>query len=142
MINLIPLCTAVVEVGTSWDVGAGPAGSRSVAEIRSAVFQGERFNASMAGVAAADWMLANGPVAVIDVRMTLKTDDGALIFMQYGGRLDREKRENGLHAYSTPVFETGDERYAWLNGIQAVGKGRILPGPDGVRIEYEFYELR
>ncbi len=39
--------------------------------------------------------------------------------------------------YTTPVFETGDERYRWLNGIQAVAKG--------VRVDkiltYEIYKI-
>ena len=40
-------------------------------------------------------------------------------------------------------FETGDERYAWLNGIQAVGKGRLTPAADGSAvIDYEFCEVR
>ncbi len=40
--------------------------------------------------------------------------------------------------YSAPLFETGDERYAWLNRIQAVVKGVI----SGTRVTYDIYELR
>lgn len=141
MIELIPLCTAVVDVAPPLGVGAGPAGNRSIGEIRSVQLEGERMKASLAG-AAADWMAVNGTIGAIDVRMTLRTDDGALIYVQYGGRLDLANRANGLHAYVAPVFETGDERYAWLNAIQAVGKGKLIPGADGTRIEYEFYEVR
>lgn len=36
-----------------------------------------------------------------------------------------------------PLFETGDERYAWLNRVVAVGKGRTEDG--GVR--YEIFEV-
>ena len=39
----------------------------------------------------------------------------------------------------TPLFHTGDERYAWLNRIQAVAKGTFTP--EGTLI-YEMYELR
>jgi hypothetical protein len=35
------------------------------------------------------------------------------------------------------VFETGDERYLWLNGIQAVAKGVR----DGATLTYEMYQL-
>jgi hypothetical protein len=38
----------------------------------------------------------------------------------------------------TPRFETGDVRYAWLNRIQAVGKGNL----EGSRLTYDWYELR
>jgi len=37
--------------------------------------------------------------------------------------------------YITPLFETSDERYAWLNKIQAVGKGTV----EG---DSRIYELR
>lgn len=35
------------------------------------------------------------------------------------------------------MFETGDERYAWLNDIQAVGVGKTVPGGG----EYDVYQL-
>jgi hypothetical protein len=37
-----------------------------------------------------------------------------------------------------PTFETDDERYAWLNGVQAIGQGRS----DGDDIVYEMFEVR
>lgn len=98
--------------------------------------------ASLAGVAAADWMVLNGAVGIIDVRMTLRTDDDALIFVRYGGRLNLANRAGGLFAHVAPVFETGDERYAWLNAVQAIGKGQLVTGTDGTRITYEFCEVR
>ncbi|MBV1686143.1 DUF3237 domain-containing protein [Novosphingobium sp. G106] len=142
MIELIPLCTAIIDVAPPLAVGAGPAGVRSISDIRSVRVEGDRMRASLAGAAAADWMVLNGVVGIIDVRMTLRTDDDALIFVQYGGRLDLANRADGLFAHVAPVFETGDERYAWLNAIQAIGKGRLVTGPDGTRIEYEFCEVR
>ncbi|MEJ5975828.1 DUF3237 domain-containing protein [Novosphingobium sp. PS1R-30] len=138
MIELIPLATAVVDVAPPHGVGGG----RSIGDIRAVSLEGERVTASLAGAAAADWMSIAGTVAAIDVRMTLRTHDDALIYVTYGGRLDLADRANGLHARVAPVFETGDERYAWLNAVQAVGKGKLIPGPDGTRIEYEFYEIR
>lgn len=141
MLNLKPLFKVVVEVAPNMAVGSTPWGVRSIGEIRSAAVEGERLQASLAGAAAADWMLVGGGVGQIDVRMTLKTDDGALILMTYGGRLDLANREDGLKAYVAPVFETGDERYAWLNRIQAVGRGLLTPGAESTRIDYEVYEL-
>ncbi len=38
-----------------------------------------------------------------------------------------------------PRFETGDERYAWLNWIQAVGKGTVN---EDLSVDYEWYEVR
>ena len=41
-------------------------------------------------------------------------------------------------AYIAPRFETGDERYAWLNGVQAVGKGEL----DGHHLVHDVHEVR
>jgi hypothetical protein len=62
--------------------------------------------------------------------------------MQYGGRFNLASPPEQRFAHVAPTFETGDERYAWINGIQAVGKGLLVAGPDGARLEYEFYEMR
>jgi hypothetical protein len=41
-----------------------------------------------------------------------------------------------------PVFETGHEGYAWLNAVQAVGRGVITVKDGAARIDYEFFEIR
>jgi hypothetical protein len=142
MIELIPLFKATLGVSHALSIGDGPAGTRLIGEIGSAVVEGDRLRAALAGAAAADWMVRAGSIAVVDVRLTLKTHDDALIYMTYGGRLDLASPPGELFAYVAPTFETGDQRYAWLNRIQAVGKGLFTPAPDGGRLEYEFYELR
>ena len=96
----------------------------------------------LAGPAAADWKVRSGSIGAIDVRMTMRTGDGALIDVQYGGRLDLSNPAAGIVAYVAPVFETGDERYAWLNAIQAVGKGKLTVKDGAARIDYEFFEIR
>ena len=71
---------------------------------------------------------------LLDVRQLVETDDGALIYVTYMGRCDRER---GTYTVA-PTFETSDERYAWLNAIQAVGQGRS----EGDQIVYEMFEVR
>ncbi|MGH3672027.1 MAG: DUF3237 family protein [Pseudonocardiaceae bacterium] len=39
--------------------------------------------------------------------------------------------------YASPRFETGDERYAWINKIQAIAKGVVSGGV----LRYELYEM-
>lgn len=141
MLDLKPLCTATVDVAAPIAVGKTPAGVRSIGEIRAATVTGEKISATLAGVAAADWILVTGRVGNIDVRMTLKTQDGALIYVSYTGKL-LLAREGGPLAIVTPTFETGDERYAWLNDIQAIGRGTLAPGSDGGSVlNYAFYEV-
>jgi Protein of unknown function (DUF3237) len=142
MIELIQLCTVAIDLAPSMAIGTGPAGDRSVGEIRAVAMVGERLNATLTGAAAADWLVRTGAVGVIDARMTLKTFDDALIYLQYGGRLDLSDMKAGITAYVAPVFETGDERYAWLNRVQAVGKGKLSISASGAELHYEFYEVR
>jgi Protein of unknown function (DUF3237) len=105
-------------------------------------FEGKRLNASLAGHAAADWLTtsATSAVATPDVRMTLKTDDGALVFMHYQGRADFSAGPAGAIYYTAPKFDVGDPRYRWLAAIQAVGKARL--SADLRTLVHEIYEVR
>ena len=140
-IDLVPLCTLRLQLKPPIQVNAGPAGTRLIVELVSAQVKGDRLRGEMLGAAAADWMII-GPegTGMVDVRATLQTDDGAIIFVQYNGRMDTSQ---GLRfpmtAYVAPVFETGDERYAWLNRIQAIGKGILY---EDLSLNYEWYEVR
>jgi len=74
---------------------------------------GPRLNARMTGSAAADWgTRAPDGTVQLDVRATLETDDGALIFVQYNGRVDFSDPTTPGPVYTTPRFETDDDRYA------------------------------
>ena len=136
-LELVPLTTATITLAEPMPIGDGPAGLRLIIEVASAEFSGDRLRGSMKGSAAADWLTINGTVGTLDVRATMETHDGALIFMQYGGRTDVTNGPGGAPLYVTPTFETADERYTWLNSIQAVGKGQL----DGPNLTYEWYEL-
>lgn len=140
-IELVPLCTIRAQLKPLIDVGAGPAGTRMIVEVASAEFKGDRLAGELLGTGAADWLVLSADgTATVDVRLTLRTDDGATVFVQYNGRLDVSK---GLRfpitAYVAPRFETGDERYAWLNRIQAIGKGTLN---EDLSLDYEWYEAR
>jgi hypothetical protein len=96
-----------------------------VFEIAGVQVEGDRLNGEKLGAAAADWVTV-GPegTGTLDIRETIRTDDGATISVQYQGKLDRSKgMQFPMTAYVASRFETSDERYAWLNRIQAVGKG-------------------
>ena len=109
-----------------------------VAEVDTARVTGARISATLKGRAAADWVTVNGTIGVVDVRITLETDDGAIVYVAYGGRIDLTDGLGASPIYVAPTFETGDERYAWLNVVQAVGKGDL----QGSHLTYEMYEVR
>ena len=87
-------------------------------------------------------LMGDDGIGRLDVRATLETDDGALIYLQYFGigRSDPARsaatpgalEEYGDRYYMiTPRFETGDERYTWLNGFVCVAEGkRTFEGVD------------
>ncbi len=67
-------------------------------------------------------------VLELDLRITLETEDGVLIYMTFEGI--RDDAAPGTPYFRTlPRFETAEPRYAFLNRLLAVGKGQI--GPDG-----------
>lgn len=137
MLDVIPLARAEVTVGNVFPIGATPRGQRTVGEIKAARFEGERLCARLVGSAAADWALARADgVVEVDVRMTIETYDGALIYLSYDGNLDPERGDQPI--LSIMRFETSDDRYAWLNRIRAVGKGAFTENS----VRYEIFELR
>ena len=140
-IELIPLCTATITLADPVLIPGSPAGTRVIAECTSWDVEGERLNGHMRGTAAADWMTVDAAmIGTIDARGLLETDDGALIYTWYHGRLDLSKGPGASPAYSAPLYETGDERYAWLNAVQAVAKGEL--SSDGKQLVYEICEVR
>ena len=56
---------------------------------RSAQGKGDRLAGELLGTAAADWaVLGSEGTGTLDIRWTLRTDDGAAILVQYHDRLD------------------------------------------------------
>jgi hypothetical protein len=134
-IELVPLGRMTIDLNEPMVLPNTPLGTFVVAELAGARFEGERLKADAKGSANADW-LTIGPdgTASIDVRVLLETDDGALIYLQYQGRLNLADQT----VIAAPLFQTGDERYAWLNAVQAVAKGKT----DGSELVYDFHEVR
>ena len=136
-VELVPLATMVAELAAPFMLPETPVGNRIIFEVVSGTVEGERIRAKMKGNAGADWLRV-GPdgTGTIDVRALVETDDGALVFIQYEGRVDSNSPSGPI--YIAPKLETGDDRYRWLNRVQAVGKGFF----DGATITYELYEVR
>jgi len=102
-----------------------------------------------------DWLRAMpGGSLRVDARMSIATDDGAQIHVQYGGVIaiapaDFARMAAGetltaieMHFITAPLFQTGDDRYAWLNRTQAVGKAVALKGGEGGYVRYELFAVR
>ena len=103
--------------------------------ISAGRWEGERLSGDIVAPGG-DWAIpsTDGLVMLLEVRQTLRTDDGALVYVTYHGRADRER---GTYTVA-PTFETDDQRYGWLNAVQAIGQGRS----EGDDIVYEMFEVR
>jgi hypothetical protein len=124
---------ATVDLDTVMSIQGGPNGNRNIFTVTSATLSGPNIEAAMpSGVAGADWSLGQGTgFGTLDVRLCLRTDDGADIYMTYTGI-----SEAGKTFRTSARFETADKRYAWLNSAFTVGIGNRVP-PDTV--EHVFY---
>jgi len=133
--------TLTVDFRGMTTIGETPAGLRRIAPVTGGTFTGDRLSGTVIG--GADWVInrADG-VMVIDVRLTLKTDDGALVYLTYQGRFLAEPEVMARFAkgavldpseYSLAVvarLESGDARYRWLNDAIVVGTGeQTASGP-------------
>ncbi len=130
--------TIKVQLGDMVEVGGGPKGTRIVVDVVSAEMDSDKIKASLATNDAADWLTvsADGSTGCLDVRLTLKTDDGQFVYVEYQGRADMGK---GLIA-TAPTFQTGSEKYAWLNSVQAVAAGNV--NLDTGELMYHLYEVK
>ncbi|MEM9738727.1 MAG: DUF3237 domain-containing protein [Pseudomonadota bacterium] len=121
---------------------AGPLGARAVATITGGSVEGQRVSGKVLPSVSDGWIQRSDGVMVLDVRALFQTGDGALIYMTYEGRLHaapeiaarlfNPETQESVHPAdyyfrTHPVFETGDERYAWLNKIIAIGVGQLRP---------------
>lgn len=135
-IELVPLGTMTFTLSTPMVLTDTPRGTRVIVEVTGGTFVGERVRAKQHGAAAADWLTVDAHgLGTLDVRGVMETDDGALIYATYSGRIDTAA---GTGPIAAPLFDTGDDRYRWLAKIQAVAKGTI----DGDTLSYEVYEVR
>jgi len=138
------------ELEDSQQVGETPVGVRRIVYVKRGQFAGVRLRGQVLP-GGGDWVLVRKDgVSQLDVRITLRTDDGALIYVTYRGisTLTPEMRQRILEGEAvnpseyyfrtTPVFETAAEKYAWLNRLVAVGVGRRTR----TGVEYSVYAIQ
>ena len=151
MLELEPLMTLHGELRQPpTDVGSTPSGTRQIHDLVGGRFEGAKLRGTVLP-SGGDWLLVGADgVGRLDVRATLETEDGARLYVQYPGVLvtnDKvfaalsqggETQFGDTYFVTQPRFETGDERYAWLNSLLAVAEGRVLPGA----VEYRVYAVQ
>jgi hypothetical protein len=127
-----------------------PRGARQYWEMTEGTLTGERINAKIA-MPGGDWYSVGADgFGRPDVRVQFVTDDGAIILLHYTGLVEvndtfsaaaeakRETRWADQYMRMTMTFDTGAEKYDWLNKSLFIAEGR-LAGPD--QIEYAIYRV-
>lgn len=127
------LCTVRCGLAEAQHIGNGPYGVRQIIPLRKGTIKGPKINGEVLPFGA-DWILVRPDgIIELDVRATIKTDDGEHIYVHYKGLIDQS---NGYYR-TAPVFETGSEKYSWLNKSIYVGVGQL----GEAEVTYEIYKI-
>ena len=137
--NSRPLMTVRIAAAPPQRLGTAPHGVRSVVPVIGGDFEGPRLRGKVLS-GGGDWLLLRSDgVLELDLRITLETDDHALIYMTFQGMrhgppdviaaLGRGEVVDPARYYfrTVPRFETSADAYAFLNRIVAVGIGEATP---------------
>ena len=129
------LYTSQVSLDPPLEVGPSPYGRRRIIPILGGTFQGPRMSGEVLP-GGADWqVIRQDGVTELEARYTLKTHDGALIYVTNRGlrhgppkvmeRLMAGDRVDPREYYfrAVPRFETGARGYAWLNRMIGLATG-------------------
>lgn len=144
------LCHVAVKIAAPQLLGPVLTGERRIIPIIGGRFEGNKMRGEILP-GGADWQIvAADGTALLEARYTLRTDDGALIYVRNIGvrhgppdvlaAIARGEQVEPTKYYfrATPTFETGAKNYAWLN--------RLLAVCSGVRTKEEvlldFYEVK
>jgi hypothetical protein len=142
-IKAVHLFDIVVDLKPRLNIGEGPFGRRVLFGAAGGSFDGPNLRGEVLE-GGGDWALFRPDgTMTLDVRLTLRTDDDALVHMTYGGRWvtppdlradisDPAKRyqiDPARYYFRTnPLFETGAPQYAWLNDIVCIWSGYLVEG--------------
>jgi len=110
------------------------AGHVRIAPVTGGTFSGPDINGTV-HPGGGDFITQVSGHSSLDVRITLETDDGALIYMTYTGIVSRGA--DGLYWRVRPIFSTASEKYDWLNHAVFVGKNKQVPD----KVAYDVFRI-
>lgn len=116
-------------------IGPVPEGIRVNFYITGGDVKGARIKGRLRH-AGGDWFtLRTDGIGVLDVRTTIETDDGALIYLSYLGYGDtgtdgyekflRGELPKTMRLRTSPQFRTAHPDYLWLQRLMCVGVGEV-----------------
>jgi len=118
-------------------IGTGPHGTRMVIRVLEGRIEGPHFKGQTLP-STSDWLLIRPDgVAELNVRSSMKTDDGDALYMEYRGLMHgtpevmqagfagKPIAPSDLYFRMAAFFETASPKYAWLNRCVTVGNGIV-----------------
>jgi hypothetical protein len=129
-------------------------GNLLIVNVPSGSVEGPRIKGKIIAPSA-DWLrLLPGGVLRLDVRATIQTDDGEMIFTSYNGirSCPKEVQERFVkgevlkpdecYFVTAPTFQTKSEKYGWLNSIQAIGKMVEQKRGEASYVTYDIFQIK
>jgi hypothetical protein len=123
-----------------------PSGVRQIILVTGGWMKSPKFSVKEALPGSGDWLrVRNDGMLELDVRAAIRLDDDALAYLTYGGvaafsqavfgRIvnGEEVPADEYYFRVTPRFETGSQKYGWLNNVISVAKGKVGPGLQWVK---------
>lgn len=130
-------------------VGPVLTGTRIIFPAKSGFIKSQKLNGNILP-GGGDWgLVVDSTTFKLDVRITIETDDGAIIYMTYSGFVHTDAKKftkilegkwdelvpTDYYFRTNPFFETSSPKYAWLNHTIAIGVGRFAaPGKVAYRV--------
>jgi hypothetical protein len=135
-----------VKVGAPMEIGVGARGRRRIIAIEGGTFEGPGLRGNVLS-GGADWQIIRPDgLSELDTRYALRTDDGALIYIQNAGmrhappeiveKLLAGEEVDPSHVYfrTVPTFETAAPHLQWLTRAIFIGSGERHPHDVIVRV--------
>lgn len=131
-------------------IGPLPEGIRANAYNAGGEVDGPKIHGKILPVGG-DWLtLRSDGVGILDIRATIATDDGALIYTACTGVTDagedgyerflRQDLPPVLQTWIAPRYSTAHPDYRWLNRLQCVGFGEV--NVQRLEVRFDIYALK
>ena len=143
------LYRAHIDVEGFYEVGKTFRGTRTIVRVKGGWFEGPRLKGEVLP-GTGDWFLTRPDgTGEGDVRDAYRTEDGAVIYVSYRGILDispdvwarigagEDVPASEYYLRGQPMFETGAEKYDWLNKIVAVSVGK----QEAMGVTYDVFRI-
>jgi Protein of unknown function (DUF3237) len=143
----------VIDLNPPQVVGPVLKGTRLIFPFKGGFVKSDKINGKILE-SGADWgLVLDSTTFKVDVRATIETDDGVLIYITYSGYNHANAKNFAMmsagkgseispseYYFRTNVsFETSSPKYAWLNRTVAIGVGRF-PAPG--KVAYRIYSIK